>query len=177
MPFLSSRVPLSRPNASIFALCVMCMLFSITAAAIQMAKTRCCPINETTNVSQCSTGLLHVTHGVDSAGWNQDHQCLTGYVGPLCMICDVDFIRVGNDCQHCPGGSSITGAIMSGLAVCVMLMFFVVFRIRNTHATKKLAEDHVTERDHFVGEIVILIRYMIVWSSFFWFFSLFSFFF
>ena len=125
--------------------------------AEDMAKARCCPLNSTTNISICNLG--------QQDNWKQDHQCLLGYVGPLCMICAEDYIRVGVNCEPCPGGSDITGAVMSLLGCCVLIMIFVFVKVTKTKEPDELKEGKGKERAHFVGEVIILISYMQILSG------------
>ena len=146
----------SKPTDNYFSPCSKALVGQ--GAADAMAKARCCPLNSTTNVSQCNRG----DQGDD---WLSDHQCSVGYEGPLCMICSAEFIRIGVDCKPCPGGSDISGAIMSLVGVCAILMIFVFIKVSRTKEVKEKADEHSDERAHFVGELIILISYMQILSG------------
>ena len=83
------------------------------------------------------------------------------------MICDVDYIRVGSDCKPCPGGSDITGAVFSLLGICCLLMVVVFVVVYKTKAPKQEEQDDALdlERDHFTGELIILMSYMQILSG------------
>jgi hypothetical protein len=128
------------------------------SGAGEMAKSRCCPRNASTNVSLCDVGN-------QGDRWSVEDQCLEGYVGPLCMICGVDYVRVGQSCSYCPGGSDVSGGIFSLIGVCSLLMLFTFLRVRRKSKAKLKKRDENSERSHFVGEIVILISYMQILSG------------
>ena len=140
-------------NATIFSPCSKALVGQ--GEFVKKAQNRCCPLNTTSNISTCNLGK-------QGDLWNPDHQCKEGYIGPLCMICDKSngYIRVGDSCDKCEGGADVTGAIISLVVVCIALMLVAFLVVRNTREPKKITTDKQTDRDHFVGEIVIIISYM-----------------
>ena len=124
--------------------------------SLQRARERCCPLNSSLkDISTCDLGN-------QGDAWQQDHQCLAGYMGPLCMVCDEEngFIRVGHDCLPCAGGSDITGAVMSLVGVCAFMMVCVFVYVLFVKPPKILHKDSRTDKDHFTGVVVILVSYM-----------------
>jgi hypothetical protein len=69
--------------------------------------------------------------------------------------------------EPCPGGSDITGAVMSLIGCCVLIMIFVFVKVTKTKEPNEdeLKEGKGKERDHFVGEVIILISYMQILSG------------
>jgi hypothetical protein len=77
------------------------------------------------------------------------------------MICSVDYIRVGVNCEPCPGGSDISGAILSLVGVCVLLTIFVFVKVRRTKPVKiEKAMEGPSERSHFVGEVSFVLGFL-----------------
>ena len=118
---------------------------------VAIAKQRCCPNG------QCNTTLL-----VDRA--SPDHQCLTGYQGPLCMTCADEYLTMGSACVHCPGGANPVSVLGIFASVCVVLFLSVLFVVVKTK-THTEDDDTATVMDHITGEVSILISWAQVVSA------------
>ena len=78
------------------------------------------------------------------------------------MECDtaLEYILVGHDCKPCPGGANISAAVFGLVLVCIVILLIVFIVVLKTEEPPTAKVDKRSDRDHFVGEIVILISYM-----------------
>ena len=91
-----------------------------------LARTRCCPVE-----SEC----WRVPR---NSSWTTDHQCQTGYSGPLCTSCSTNYVFFADECIPCDGGSPFLSGIIALIAVSFIIflvMLCVLRRIKPTKAT------------------------------------------
>ena len=120
-----------------------------------LAKARCCPLNLTSNVSICET-LENSTSIL-----NLNDQCLEGYAGPLCLICSKEYAKMGNECVHCPDGTSVSLATIPLLLVSILIFVgHLVFMLCG-----KKAVTGANEANTYFGQLKIILSFLQIFSS------------
>jgi hypothetical protein len=105
--------------------------------ADELAKSRCCPIDQNGgSKSRCDLNIRTRSRQLeihnDTTQWNPNHQCVTGYVGPLCMSCDEKngyLLSTTKFCEICEDGNAdVVGAAMMlvGASILLCLVVFIV---------------------------------------------------
>jgi hypothetical protein len=124
-----------------------------------LARERCCPSNILCNTT-VGTAVTNVT--LEST-WNSNTQCLQGYRGVMCGECDNDYVRLGENCNFCPGGSSITGAIISMLTTCFILFLIAFIVVKKTSALTK--HKGTTTKVKIGAQVKILASWLQIFST------------
>ena len=127
-------------NSSNFLDCRVPHMASGNEIATARAKERCCPLCNITQQQQqrhdgvdddATTIIIEQQqqqqhNGTTTPFMNNDTnaQCLKGYVGPYCASCNAsaNYLKWGNECQHCVGGSSVSIHIGMWIVVGVLVM-------------------------------------------------------
>lgn len=104
-----------------------------------LAKDRCCTADTCRN-------LTFTTE-------DPSLQCSPGYSGVICAACASNYVKMGTDCVHCEGGSSIAIAFLSIFVVCV-LAFFVLMAVFLCGVS---AQGGTQKTSAFFGQVKILI--------------------
>ena len=124
-----------------------------------LARERCCPSNILCNTT-VGTAVTNVT--LEST-WNPDTQCKQGYRGVMCGECDNDHVRLGENCNFCLGGSSITGAIISMLTTCFILFLSAFIVLKKISALTK--DKGTTTKDKIAAQVKILASWLQIFST------------
>ena len=129
--------------------------------AATLAKERCCPLAANTLVSICKD-LNSSSHA--------DEQCLTGYVGALCLVCADNYVKMGGKCISCSGGASFATALIP-MAIITVILFFIVLLYLYC-STKKTTETLTLENaqrikkvNKIFGQLKILLSFFQIFSS------------
>ena len=122
-----------------------------------LAEERCCPKKQTTNVSICKD--------LNSTSFQADAQCLTGYVGALCLVCANDYVKMGGECIACPGGASFTTALIPLGIVSGTLFIFVLLYLCCNAKKKNNATPDSRKVNRFFGQLKILLSFFQIFSS------------
>ena len=104
-----------------------------------IAKERCCPILSDGNISSCANKTFA----------HPDAQCLSGYGGPLCTSCALNYVKINaTHCQYCKGGSSVmaTTLVMSVL-VGIFFLLIVVKYMRAGRKSKIKTDEEKDKQD------------------------------
>ena len=123
--------------------------------ATNIAKTRCCPHKN--NESICKE--------LNSTSFQADAQCLTGYVGALCLVCANDYVKMGGECIACPGGASFTTALIPLGIVSGTLFIFVLLYLCCNAKKKNNATPDSRKVNRFFGQLKILLSFFQIFSS------------
>ena len=108
--------------------------------AQDLATARCCPIDLKNNVSICKHNLTA----------ELDAQCLTGYSGPLCLVCAAGYVKQNNECSKCAGGATIGFASIPIAVMSVVLFGFLMVYFLGG----KNADDAAKKGSQWFGQLV-----------------------
>ena len=92
-----------------------------TLDALELGRTRCCPLDPLTNVSKCQ--IVRENTGANNTSWTPDEQCQENYRGTLCLECVDGYVRVGDECYKCLEGASFGKAFMASTILIVPIFF------------------------------------------------------
>ena len=74
--------------------------------------------------------------------WNVNDQCKKGSAGPLCAVCDDEYVKLGDNCLPCPGGANYLAPAMTLLGQCFclfLLALFLIYRTKGHHKKKDIS--------------------------------------
>ena len=125
-----------------------------------LALLRCCPMDPITNQSICKHST-NTTNASEHRLRHIDDQCLAGYAGVLCMVCDEGYVRAGQDCIACAGGASLGIALVPMIVVLASLFVSVfILMIKG----RKASEQAETVGAQF-GQAKIVLSFLQILSS------------
>jgi hypothetical protein len=88
-----------------------------------------------------------------------DVQCTNGYRGHLCASCAVNFVKQGDDCIFCEGGSNVGAAVGGLILTCIIIFMIVVLILQRVHDSKS------PPSNKYFGQLKILIMFLQIVSA------------
>lgn len=89
-----------------------------------------------------------------------DEQCSSGYRGPLCLLCDENFVKMGTDCVPCPGGAVFLHAVYSFLTIGIIVLLCTWALLACSIGARKAKRGK-----RFFGQIKIIISFVQILST------------
>ena len=153
-----------RQNGSMFLDCSQA--YSSKSQGEQEARKRCCPkgscvVNGTTS----DTAIAHTnTTVVDGSSYNPDAQCLDGYTGVLCRLCQDGYVDVGHYCKKCEDGPSMVNGLIVCLLICLVVFVMALIFLTNGRCGDKSLKATKNGRTYF-GKLVIILSFLQILSA------------
>ena len=139
---LHAKIGYWRPtkNSTIFSDCSRGIKGS---DRINIARKRCCPGESNSDSNgvaapglegpdgfEIKSGECEYFHNSSLTTFNTtDDQCLNGYGGELCLVCDANSVKIGTNCIRCSGKASLRYALIASFCLWILpIMLFIVFR-------------------------------------------------
>jgi hypothetical protein len=115
-----------------------------------IAASRCCPVNATTNASNCKNNTFA----------HSDEQCLPGYSGVLCAACAKDYVMMNGACEPCTGGASMQAAFEATAITCASVWLIIVILLLCSKA-----EGAAAKGSAIIGQVKLLLTFVQILGS------------
>merc|ERR1712166_1227979 len=112
---------------------------------------------------RCNISNSNINH-TDGKEWSSDIQCQATYRGTLCLECIENYVRVGDNCELCEGGTSLSMAFMAGACMIVPVFIGVMISLLCEGKTNKARSD-AEKGSALVGQLKILLTFVQILSS------------
>ena len=147
---LSAKPGYWKSNTNAFGLCSQGLRGNRLE---EIGQERCCPLIDSNSICKYLNGTS-----------NTDAQCIVGYAGPLCLLCQEGYIHSGGECVACPGGAQFFSALIPMLIIGILICIITLILFKCGHHHEKDATK-IRKGHKFTGQIKILLSFLQIFSS------------
>ena len=135
-----------RPNST-STLFVDCREGYRGSESLALAQARCCPPDK------CNIDAPLNSNGTMFN--SSDEQCLKGYSGALCLVCQKDYVFIRGGCEFCMGGAIFSSAVAAMISFCICVAMFVLVILLWAPSKKTQGAG-----DNYFGQLKIILSFV-----------------